>query len=76
VMENDRVSVTARVRAAETLIPVANSELRGRIADAMEEIVVSARRHTISRRGDLVEDALELLGKIDRARAEKLRLAR
>jgi Tetratricopeptide repeat len=73
VVDNDELSATARVRAAEQLLPVSDSALKERIADAMEEIATRARRRGFSLGGDAFDRALEVLGSIDKNRAEKLR---
>ncbi len=71
VLENDEISSSARVRAGASLFPTADAALSARVADAMEEVVLKARRRGGNR--DVVEQALSVLERVDRERAERLR---
>ena len=64
VMQDDRMSSTARVRAAD-------SPLEEQIGDAMEDVIIrlsSQRGHS----GDLLDDAFDLLEDVDPERAKRL----
>ena len=73
-MESPKMSSTARVRAGERLLAGADATMKTRIANAMEDVVLRARRRGRGRGNrDLIEDALDLLELIDAGRAETLR---
>jgi hypothetical protein len=73
-MENDGLSSRARIRAGDALLAGADAPERTRIADAMEDVIVDIDRE---RWGDwthdTIEDALDVVQKIDPARAAALR---
>ena len=73
-MESRKMSSTARVFAGERLFEGADAATKARIADAMEDVVLRARRSGRGRGNrDVIEDALDLLELIDADRAETLR---
>jgi len=73
-MESRKMSSRARVLAGERLFPGADAATKARIADAMEDVVLRARRRGQGRGNrNLIEDALDLLELIDADRAETLR---
>ena len=73
-MESRGMSSRARVRAGEWLLPGADATVRVRIADAMEDVVLRARRRGRDRgHRELIEDALDLLELVDAERAKTLR---
>jgi hypothetical protein len=71
VLENAEMSSGARVRAGDSLLAGADPAISARIADAMEEVIVKARRR--GGNADVVEKALSVLERIDRGRADRLR---
>ena len=73
VMEDDRMSSSARVLGAERLLPHADDERRERIADAMEDVIHRLREQSRwSGRGERIEQALRILREIDPERARRL----
>ena len=76
LMRDNDMSSTARVRAAEVLLPGADEALKRVIADSMEEL--AARLYRSWRRGSftsaprLIERAIEVVGLIDPERAEEM----
>jgi hypothetical protein len=73
LMENERVSSTARIRAGESLLPGANARRREQIADAMEDVIIRLARARIRPYPtDRIDDALDVIGKIDPERARAL----
>ncbi|HXV64119.1 MAG TPA: hypothetical protein VEK15_25695, partial [Vicinamibacteria bacterium] len=73
LMEDEQMSYTARVRAGRRLLSSADDRLTERIADAMEDVVVRARRQGSSGHRQLIEEALDVLEAADPARWESLR---
>jgi hypothetical protein len=71
VLENGEIASAARVRAGQSLLPVADAALTARIADAMEEVILKARRR--GGNPEVVQKALSVLERVDRDRAERLR---
>jgi len=73
VLEHRDLSYRVRIRAGERLLAQADAAERGRIADAMEEVVTRIRREHWGRwTREVVEDALDVLGRVAPERAEAL----
>jgi tetratricopeptide (TPR) repeat protein len=72
VMLDERISSTARVRAAESLVSSAGTRLKEQIADAMEDVIIRLARHRRSGHSDLMDDAFDVLEDVDPERAERL----
>ena len=73
VLEHGDISYRARIRAGDRLSEQADARERIRIADAMEEVISRIRREHWGRwTRAVVENALDVLGKVDPARAEAL----
>ncbi len=72
LMLDERISSTARVRAAESLVSAADARLKEQIADAMEDVIVRLAKHRRSRQSDLMDDAFDVLEDVDPERAERL----
>ena len=62
-----------RIRAGDRLLAQADAAERARVADAMEDVVARIRREHWGRwTREVVEDALDVLEKVDPERAEAL----
>ena len=73
VMEDERISSTARIRAAEALLPGADARQKARIADAMEDVIITIGRQRFRNWSrDTMRDALDLIERIDPERAREL----
>ncbi len=72
LMLDERVSSTARVRAAEILVSSADVRLKEQIADAMEDVIIRLARHRRSGHSDLIDDAFDVLEDVDPDRAKRL----
>ena len=73
VLEHGDLSYRVRIRAGDRLSAQADAAERLRIADAMEEVISRIRREHWGRwTRAVVENALDVLGKVDPARAEAL----
>ena len=73
LMEHERVSSTARIRAGESLLPGADARRREQIADAMEDVIIRLARARIRPYPtDRIDDALDVIQKIDPERARAL----
>ena len=73
VLEHRDLSYRVRIRAGDRLLTQADAAERARIADAMEEVVARIRREHWGRwTREVVEDALDVLERIDPERAEGL----
>ncbi len=72
-LEHRDLSYRVRIRAGDRLLAQADAAERGRIADAMADVVARIRREHWGRwTREVVEDALDVLGKVDPERAEAL----
>ena len=73
VLEDGDLSYRVRIRAGDRLLAQADAAERVRIADAMEEVVARVRREHWGRwTREVVDDALDVLGRVDPERAEAL----
>ena len=73
VLEHGDLSYRVRIRAGDRLQVQADAAERVRIADAMEEVVARIRREHWGRwTREVVEDALDVLGRVDPERAAAL----
>ena len=73
VLEHRDLSYRMRIRAGDRLLAQADAAERARIAAAMEEVVARIRREHWGRwTRDVVDDALDVLGRVDAERAEAL----
>jgi tetratricopeptide (TPR) repeat protein len=74
LMEHHDISSTARVRAAQALLPGADNRMKTRIVEAMEDVIILQARQR--RFGDwnreLIRDAIEVVRRIDPERADRL----
>jgi hypothetical protein len=71
-MLDERISSTARVRAAESLVSAADTRLKEKIGDAMEDVIIRLARHRRSGHSDLIDDAFDVLEDVDPERAKRL----
>lgn len=71
VMQDDKMSSTARVRAAERLAPGADGRLKEQIGDAMEDVIIRLSRRR-GFHGDIIYDAFDVLEDVDPERAKRL----
>jgi len=71
VMQDEKMSSTARVRAAERLVPGADGRLEKQISDAMEDVIVRLSRQR-GFHGDILDDAFDVLEDVDPERAQGL----
>ncbi len=71
VMQDEKMSSTARVRAAERLVPGADGRLKEQISDAMEDVIVRLSRRQ-GFHGDILDEAFDVLEDVDPERAQSL----
>ena len=72
-LEHGDLSYRVRIRAGDRLLAQADAAERGRVADAMEDVIARIRREHWGRwTREVVDDALDVLGRIDPERAEAL----
>lgn len=76
VMEEHRISSSARVRTAEALLPGSDNALKRRIVDAMEDVCQRRweqwRRNRVRFRDDTIGDAIDVVREIDPEKAREL----
>jgi len=73
-MENSKISSSARIQSAKDLLDGASGDEKGRIADAMEDVVIRiSRQQWGDWTRDAIEEALKVVEAVDPARADALR---
>ncbi len=76
VMEESRISTSARVKTAEALMPGSDSALKRRIVGAMEDVCQrrweQSRRNRIRFNDNTITNAIAIVGEIDPEKAREL----